>query len=467
MNVSVTGLSHQTAPVEVREKLSLPGDLPATLLRAARRECAIEEAIVLDTCNRTELYFVAPGADDIPARLLDMIGRIKGVPVGLAPADLYRHDGVDAVRHLFRVAAALDSQIVGEHQILGQVKAAYRLAVHERTAHFFLNRLLHAAFRVGKRCRTETALGRGAVSVGQAAVALAGQIFSDLRGKTALLVGAGEMAEAAARGLLAGGVNRLLVANRTLSRAQQLADGLARTGPPPPDAFDPDQIDREEITCPALSAMPGGAPRPQAPQAPVTRAMELADIPDAIAEADMVICSTGSPEPVLDRARVGDAIRRRRRFLFIADIAVPRDVDPALGELPNVFLYNMNDLDRVVARNLQRRRAEIPAAEAIVDDEVLGFIRWHDSRQMAATIKLLKQQFEMRQQAEIERYGRRFCPDDRDQLDQFAQGLCSKLLHQPIAFLKELASNATASDQLLAVDTIRRMFGLDSLEEDS
>jgi len=434
MNVSVTGLSHQTAPVEVREKLSLPGDLPATLLRAARRECAIEEAIVLDTCNRTELYFVAPGADDIPARLLDMIGRIKGVPVGLAPADLYRHDGVDAVRHLFRVAAALDSQIVGEHQILGQVKAAYRLAVHERTAHFFLNRLLHAAFRVGKRCRTETALGRGAVSVGQAAVALAGQIFSDLRGKTALLVGAGEMAEAAARGLLAGGVNRLLVANRTLSRAQQLADGLARTGPPPPDAFDPDQIDREEITCPALSAMPGGAPRPQAP---------------------------------LDRARVGDAIRRRRRFLFIADIAVPRDVDPALGELPNVFLYNMNDLDRVVARNLQRRRAEIPAAEAIVDDEVLGFIRWHDSRQMAATIKLLKQQFEMRQQAEIERYGRRFCPDDRDQLDQFAQGLCSKLLHQPIAFLKELASNATASDQLLAVDTIRRMFGLDSLEEDS
>ena len=469
MNVSVIGMSHRTAPVEVREKLSLPGDLPARLLRAARAEGAVEEAILLDTCNRTELYFVARNRDNARGWFLDLIGRVKGKAVDADPSCLVRLDGVDAVRHLFRVSAALDSQIVGEHQILGQVKAAYRLAVHERTSHFLLNRLLHAAFRVGKRCRTETGLSRGAVSVAHAAVALASRIFSDIRGKTALLVGAGEMAEAAARALMAQGVSRLVVANRTLSRAQQLADDLARGRSAGPEAPDADDADGEEITCPALLAMLGGLPPRQAAAAPapVTRAVEIADIPAVIDEADMVICSTGSPEPVLEAAQLGEALRRRRRFLFIVDIAVPRDVDPALGDFPNVFLYNMNDLDQVVARNLQRRREEIPAAEAIVDDEVLQFIRWHDSLQMASTIKLLKQRFAMRQQAEIERYGRLFHADDRDQLGQFAQGLCNKLLHQPIAFLKGLTEDATASDQLMAVATIRKMFELDSLEEDS
>jgi glutamyl-tRNA reductase len=195
--------------------------------------------------------------------------------------------------------------------------------------------------------------------------------------------------------------------------------------------------------------------------------VDIADVPKAIAEADLVICSTGSPEPVLDHARVGDVLRRRRRFLFIVDIAVPRDVDPALGELPNVFLYNMNDLDRVVSRNIDRRRQEIPAAEAIVADEFQQFARWHDSLQVTSTIKLLKLHFEMRQQAEIQRYGGRFNADDRDQLGRFSQCLCNKLLHQPIAFLRELSQNAAASEQLLAMETIRRMFELDSLEEDS
>ncbi|MHC4716832.1 MAG: glutamyl-tRNA reductase, partial [Planctomycetota bacterium] len=255
-------MSHRTAPVEVRETLSLPGELPGRFLRAVRTERVLEEAIVLDTCNRTELYFVATGEHDVPAYFLDLVGRLKGAAVAAAPSDLYRLDGPDAVRHLFRVSAALDSQIVGEHQILGQVKAAYRLATQERTVRFLLNRLLHFAFRVGKRSRTETGLGLGAVSVAQASVDLAGQIFADLGGKTALLVGAGKMAESAARRLVSCGVSRLIVANRTLSRAEQLADALAQGRASKPGLLD-DDTEQDRISCPALLAMTG----PDAPGA--------------------------------------------------------------------------------------------------------------------------------------------------------------------------------------------------------
>ena len=469
MNVSVTGMSHRTAPVAAREKLSLPGDLPARLLRAARGDGLLEEAVVLDTCNRTELYFVAGGGDNVPAHFLELIGRVKGAPVEADPAELYRLDGAEAVQHLFRVAAALESQMVGEQEILGQVKAAYRLAVRERTTRFLLNRLLHCAFRVGKRTRTETDLSHGAVGVAGAAVALAGQIFSDLRGKTSLLVGAGRTAESAARGLLGRGIGRLLVANRTPSRARRLAAELTRPGGV--DGPDVDDAEREEILCPALLAKRRGhvsrtAPAETPKPAPIARAIEMDDIPAVIDEADVVICSTGSAEPVLDRARVGDALRRRRGFLLLVDIAVPRDVDPALGDLPNVFLYNLDDLDRVVAGNVQRRRQEIPAAEAIVDDELKQFIRWHDSLQMAPTITLLKRRFEMQRRAELERYGRRFGPDDREELGRFTEGLCSKLLHDPIVYLKDLSAHATASDRMMAMETVRRMFELDALEEE-
>ena len=463
MNVSVIGISHRTAPVEVREKFALGGEPAGKLLRAVHVEDVFDEAMVLDTCNRTEVYFVSRSDRDALAYILDHVERLTGTAPPAEADMFYRHDGPAAVGHLFRVAAALDSQIVGEHEVLGQVRQAYRQALEARTAGFLLNKLLHAALRTGKRTRNETQLGRGSASVAQAAVDLAGQVFSDLSDKTVLVVGAGQTAETAARRLIASGVGRVIVANRTLARARALAEALARG----PDADGPAEA---EAQCPALlrdpTHRPAGAEKAP-PRPPKTEAIELPDVGGAIARADLVICSTGSPEPVLTMQSVGQAVRKRTRLLLIIDIAVPRDVESELGDLPDVFLYNMNDLDRVVARNIERRRQEIPLAEAIVGDEAERFIRWVDSRQTASTITLLQKRLDMLRLAEIKRYGDKFAPEDRDQLDPFTRGLCSKMLHQPIVFLKDLARRGTEGEQLAAVDTIRRMFDLDELEEDS
>ncbi len=483
MDLSVIGINHHTAPVEVRERFALTGELAGRFLRTVHGESMLEEALVIDTCNRTEIYFVSRAETDATAHVLEHIGRLKGEALQDDAGAFYRHDGPAAVAHLFRVAAALDSQVVGEHEVLGQVRAAYHQALEARTAGFLLNKLLHAALRVGKRTRSETQIGRGSASVAQTAVDLAGQVFADLGDKTVLVVGAGQTAETAARRLLAPGVGRLIVANRTLERAEHLAEQLGR---------EPDEADEPAPAgqCPARSRrrsknrdshlFPPSRPSSSdgtVPEkgkevtvpvfAPQTRAIELTEIPAVLDDVDLVICSTGSPEPVLTMASVGPSIRKRSRLLLIVDIAVPRDVEPAIGEMPNVFLYNLNDLDRVVAQNIQRRRQEIPRAEAIVDQEVARFVAWHDSRQAAATIALLQRRFDMLREAEIKRYGSKFTEDDRAQLDPFTKGLCSKMLHRPIAYLKELAEQARTSDQLAAVDTIRRMFNLDELDEEA
>jgi len=464
MDLSVIGINHHTAPVEVRERFALGGELASQLLRAVHVENVFDESLVIDTCNRTEIYFVSRSEADALTYLVDHVGRLKGVTLEADESAFFRHDGPEAVMHLFRVASALDSQIVGEHQVLGQVRAAYLKALEARTAGFLLNKLLHAALRVGKRIQSETQLGRGSASVAQAAVDLAGQVFADLTDKTVLIVGAGTTAQTAAKRLIAPGVGRVIVANRTLERAEQLADTLARGGG---DDNGDDDVPPEG-QCPALQRDRGHRPtETQGPPAPPqTRAVELPDIPNVIDQADLVICSTGAPEAVLTMESVGPVLAKRDRLLLIVDIAVPRDVENELGKLANVFLYNMNDLDRVVAQNIERRRQEIPQAEAIVEHELGRFIKWHDSRQAASTIALLQKRFDMLRRAEVKRYGSKFTEDDREQLDPFTRGLCSKVLHQPIAFLKKLAAEAPTSDQLAAVDTIRQMFNLDELEEE-
>ena len=474
MEVTVVGISCHTAAVEVRERYALPGELAGRLLRRIRAEGAYEEALVLDTCNRTEIYLAAKDLRDPTPYLLERISELKGTPLGRDASGLYRHEGRSAVTHLFRVATALDSQIVGEHQILGQVKDAYRLALKERAARFYLNKLLHWAFRTGKRVRTETQLSRGSVSVAQAAVDLACQVFSSLAGKTVLLVGAGQTAELVARAAIRRKAGRIIVANRTLSRAQEVASALLAPEEAAPAGellLDAD-AEAEGVGCPALTQLLSGQlgpPAPSSPPAPAsveTRAIELGRIPEVIAGADLAICSTASPGVVLTGEDLGPILRRSRRCLFIVDIAVPRDVDAALGRLPNVYLYNLDDLDRVVARNIERRRMEVPRAEAIVADEVARFVTYMDSLEVAPTIKLLQQRFGALREAEIARYGRKFCPDDREQLEQFTKGLCSKILHEPIAFLRSLSEDAGAGDQLAAVDLLRRLFGLGCPEDD-
>jgi glutamyl-tRNA reductase len=427
MKLSIIGISHRTAPVEVRETCALTGDLAERFLRAAHSENVFAEAMVLDTCNRTELYFVSDDTSDCMDNFLGHIANLKGLSGGVDKSVFYQHDAQAAVEHLFTVAAALDSQIVGEHQILGQLKDAYRLASRQRTVGFLLNRLMHRAFRVGKRTQSETQLGRGSVSVASAAVDLTAQIFSDMGDKAVLLVGAGQTAQAVARSMISAGVKRVVVANRTLSRAEELTrelDGAAA------EAIELDQIGR------------------------------------VIGDVDMVICSTGAPDPVLTCDALGDTISRRGKLLCIVDIAVPRDVDPKLGDLPGVFLHNLDDLDSVVARNIARRRQEIPRARAIIDFEVDEFVKWYDSLQVASTIRLLNQRFELLRQSEIKRYGGKFTDSDRRQLERFTESLCKKIVHRPITFLHELAQGASLGDQLMAVETIRRMYELDELETD-
>ena len=473
MEISVIGINHRSAAVDVRERFALPSDLAKKLLRTIRAEKIFSEALVLDTCNRTEVYLVSKAQQDSLRHLLGHITQLKQASPVTDTSLFYHHQGLDMVRHLFRVAGALDSQMVGEHQILGQLKNAYRLALDAGTARFLLNKLLHWAFRVGKRVQTQTQLGRGSVSIATSAVELAGQVFSKLSGKTVLLAGAGETAELAAQALLRCGVSELIVANRTLSRAERLAEDLVqnrRAKSAAGKAVCPAEAEQRDKVCSVLAgedakgktddAGAGGSEQPLR-----ARAIALDAIPSVIGGVDLLICSTGSTEPVLTYQNVAGFLRQESHPLLIVDISVPRNVEARLGELPNVFLYNIDDLDLLVARNLERRREEIPRAEAIIDDEVEQFGKWLDSLQVAPTIKLLQRRLAQLQEAQISRYGRKFASSDQKELEEFSRGLCSKILHKPLAFLRELATDSANSEGLAAVDTIRRMFDLDSLEE--
>ena len=471
MEISVIGLSHLTAPVEVRERLALPPGLARQLLCTAREESIVEEAMVLNTCNRTEIYCVTPARDWDVEHLLAHAAQLKGQTALAADPALYRREGIEAVRHLFRVAASLDSQVVGEHEIIGQVKAAYRQAIEARTAKFLLHKLLHRAFHVSARVVSETGLCRGTASVAQAAVDLAGQIFTRLGGKTVLLVGAGQTAELAAAALVRGGVSSLIVANRTLARAQQLAEDLRRQHESVSVAMEEGgEIQPDQVTCPALRKLiECSLEERRATEAPGplrARAVALSEIHSVIAEADLVISSTGSGEPVLTADTMRASAAGRRHPLLMIDLAVPRDIDPRVSDLPNVFLNNIDDLEGIVQQNIQRRRQDIPRAEAIVNFEAEQFARWMESLSVVPTIKLLQQRIEALLADEVRRYGRKFPAGDADQLQRFARSLSNKILHSPIAFLREASNKGIAQDDPAAIDLFRRMFDLDASEED-
>lgn len=474
--ISVVGVSHHTAPVEARERFALPEDSASRFLRTLHTQTVFEEALVLDTCNRTEVYFVASPDRDAVEYLRGLVAQIRGVEPVEDPDAFYRYDGEDAVRHLFRVAAGLDSQVLGEHQILGQVKSAYRTALEQRTAGFFLNRLMHAAFRAGKRVQTETALGSGSASVCQAAVDLAVETLGDLAGRTALLVGAGKNAELTARALIREGVSRVLVANRSVDRAEALAVRLGEVRPAPgatasspatrhaPAEDAPVQAPR----CPVLLRRVGGAADQVSPPELArveTRPVALADLPAALDEADVTICSTGAESFVLRREDLDGRLDRSDRPLCVVDIAMPRDADPALEELPGVHLWDLDDLDRIIARSAELRRRETPRAERIIDEEITRFSDWLESLQITPTIKLLKRRFALLRREQIDRYAAQF-NGAAGQLDPFTRTLCNRILHHPIDYLRRVVRDGSLSDRLAAVDMIRRMFDLDAVERD-
>lgn len=420
MRVLLVGLSHHTAPVELRERLAFTkAMLPQALAELSRLD-AMSEVVLLSTCNRTEVYSASPDPDAARHTLVQFLACSRGLgDARVLEPHLYTRADADAARHLFRVAAGLDSLVVGEPQIFGQVKDAFAAASSAGVTGPTLNKLFPASFVVGKRVRSETALGEGAVSVSYAAVSLARKIFGNLAGLNVLLVGAGEMSRLTAEHLRGHDVQCITVASRTFDHARELAEEVGGT------AIEWDRLDA------------------------------------ALAASDIVVTATGSAEPVLTRARVVAAIgARRRRPLFVIDIAVPRDVEASVGDLEQVFLYNVDDLEAIVADNLARREAEVARAEAIVAEELARFVAWLRARQAVPTVVALRQRFEAIRQHELRRLEPKLAqlsPEARGRVDEITRLIVEKLLLTPTEQLKALDDHQAVAAY---TDALTRLFSL-------
>ncbi|MBF0480733.1 MAG: glutamyl-tRNA reductase [Desulfovibrionaceae bacterium] len=418
--ICLIGLNHRTADVEVRELFAVKeaGTLEKRLLTAP----GVREALVVSTCNRVEVLAVGrAGADLAGLAASAWAGHCGRAPGELTP-HLYVHAGLTAVHHLFYVASSLDSMVLGEPQILGQLKQAYRAAVENGSTRVIVNRMLHKAFSVAKRVRTETGIGASAVSISYAAVELAKRIFGDMRSKTAMLVGAGEMAELAAAHLQNAGVERILVANRTYERAVELAKRFSG------------------------------------------RAVSFAELITRLAETDIVISSTGSPTAIIRARDVKEVLRKRRnRPMFFIDIAVPRDIDPDINSLDNVYLYDIDDLQEIVEENLAQRQEEAAKAVEIVDLETGKFGHWLTSLDLQPTIVDLLSFGEGVAKRELKKTLRRLGPDVSPETEQALETLVlsigRKLYHEPLVFLKRRAREERSADKF--IDLARRMFNLD------
>ena len=418
MRLFLIGMSHKTAPLEMRERLQLLCGEENQPLAELMRLTGILEVLYLATCNRVEI--LACTEDDAQAVevLKSFIYRQGNLSIAEMEKCLYIHRDLEAVRHLFRVTSSLDSMVMGEPQILGQMKEAYRMAVESRATGVFLNRISHHAFQVAKRVRTETGIAGNAVSVSYAAVELAKKIFGDLKKKAILLIGAGEMSELAARHLLRQGVSSIRIANRTYARAEAMAAEFQGI----PVAFD--------------------------------------RFPEVLPEVDIVIASTGAPGYILNAEMVAAALRRRNRLLFLIDIAVPRDIDPAAGEIDNVYLYNIDHLQDVVDANREGRRMEAMKAEEIVAEEVGTFERWFNSLEVVPTIVALRDKVEGIVKGELERSAawlRKLDEEERNRVEILTASIVNKILHDPMTGLKE---ESREKDALPFVAAVRRLFKL-------
>jgi glutamyl-tRNA reductase len=420
MRLFAVGLSHRTAPIELREKVDFAhSGVSAALASLAARNVAREIA-VLSTCNRAEVY-VAAESEQALDELARFFAEYHAVPLEEVRQHLYVHQGPEAARHLLRVAAGLDSLVVGEPQILGQVKSAFNVASQEHYVGTVLNRLFNAAFAAGKRVRSETGLGEGAVSVSYAAIALAKKIFGDLSHLHVLILGTGEMGKLTGLHLKAQNVKSITLSSRTRASAERLAS----------------QFD--------------------------ARVVDWPDMPGAIERADILVSATGAPATILDRTAVERAMKTRRdRPLFIIDIALPRDIDPAAGTIEQVFLYNVDDLQDIVKENLARRTAELKQADAIVDEEVARFAAWLQSREIIPTVVALRERFEHIRRAELGRLQHKLTglpPEAQSQVDNITRLIVEKLLLTPTEQLKSINDNSLAAAYS---DALNRLFSLPS-----
>jgi glutamyl-tRNA reductase len=414
MSLLAIGLNHSTAPVEVRERVAFAADMLPTALGDLREQAGAEEAVILSTCNRTEIYCTVAQHDC--HRPMEWFLDFHGCRAGLEPY-LYTHPDADAVKHVLRVASGLDSMVLGEPQVLGQMKGAYHAAVRAGMTGRLLDRLFQHSFRVAKVIRSNTAIGNHPVSIAFAAVRLAQQIFGDLGAHTALLIGAGETMELTARHLAESGLRRMIVANRTLEHSQRLASEYSGY------------------------------------------AIALDRLPDHLYEADIIVSATSSPAPILLRADIEQALaRRRNRPVFIVDIAVPRDIDPAAGELEDVYLYTVDDLRGVIDENLRNRREAARQAEEIIDTQVVNFMEWIRARDAITTIRAMRDKAgDIRREVLAAAKRRLENGEDPERvLEDVSRVLTNKLIHSPSAQLR-LAGAHGREDLLRAA---RELFNL-------
>jgi len=426
-SLQVMGLSHRTAPVAVREKYALDEEAAALLLAEVSNAGEVDEVVVLSTCNRTELYYTMPGeevAKEAGDRILSAVANISGGSADDLAPYVYEKEGMDAVKHLFRVASSLDSLVIGEPQILGQVKDAFRLAKKTGTVKSRLGKVFEKSFKVAKEVRRVTAVGEGRVSVGSVAVDLAGKVFGDLSKCSILLIGAGKMAEAVASALSDAGGSRVTVANRTGDRARMVADRYGWRG------------------------------------------VTLDGVADLLKDSDMVIASVSSSGWIVDRDRMkGVMALRRFRPVFMVDISLPRVIDPEAGRLEGVYLYNIDDFNQIIAEYLMKRSQDVDTAEVIIDREMES-VRVHlRETEIQPIIGLIQRRSMELRDREVERALKSLGEVDDEQrttIEAMATSIVNRILHNPIMALR----HSTGEDPGVMTRTVKDLFGLDDNRED-
>jgi glutamyl-tRNA reductase len=410
MAVNILGINHKTAPVALREKVAFSEDRLVAALLTLRQEMGVAEALILSTCNRTEVYWSGTASG---SELSQWLERHHGNNLDLA-ASLYVHQESRAIEHTFSVASGLDSMVLGEVQILGQLKDAYRIAQESGSTGPILNKLFQAAFSAAKRVRTETRIGANAVSLASATVSLARRVYEDLSAHNVLLVGAGDMNALTARHFMSAGIKRMVIANRTLERAQALAGELHADAVP------------------------------------------LTDLDQQLAEADIVISCTASAEPLISKRAVEAAIRaRRRRPIFMVDMAVPRDIDPKVAELEDVYLFSIDDLQQLVDENIQQREVAAGGARLLINEEVARFLAESRAQDAGPAIRALRQQADGIRQQTVEQARRMLAAGKStdEVIDYLANTLTNRLLHAPTQALRQAAE---LTDLALA-ETVTRL----------
>jgi glutamyl-tRNA reductase len=413
-------MSHRSAPIEVRERVAFPPCAGRSFLRRLKEEGVVSEAVLLSTCNRTEVYAVVED-EGARARVLNLLAEDRRVERSSLEQDTYWLTDAEAVRHLYRVASSLDSMVVGEGQILGQVREAYRASTEVHCAGQILNRLFHTSLRVGKKVRSETGIGDSSLSVPRVAVKLAEEVFGDLAGRRALVLGAGDMSELVVKHLKDRGVADLLIANRTPQRASLLAE----------------RVGGKAVAFDALAA----------------------ELP----EVDVVVSSTGSGEWVVQSETVAGALALRSEPLFFIDIAVPRDIDPVVQTLGSVYLYDIDDLQAVVERNAEGRQEAAEEGEAIISPTVPEFMGWLSTLHVVPLIQELRDEAEQIRRHELARALSRMelSPEEMASVERMSYSLVNKLLHGPI---QEIKARAEAGSPLESSEVRRRLMALDGLD---